>query len=186
MALMIAQARADEMLDRNGTPEPFRAILKNQMTDITSNLRMDSPAGIVKRWWSERGCQDQGRRFLTATHMIIFAGDRVDVRQLLIVRPDGQVDIGENDGVKVVGARVCDYDENYRRDCCVAIEGKWVRTSEDARIPSSSMVWRAQTDEKFIVTGSTWEYTTRNPGVENLESFPAQTEWHVIVSQPQE
>jgi hypothetical protein len=40
-ALMIAQARADEMLDGNCTPEPARSVLRRLMTDKASSLRPD-------------------------------------------------------------------------------------------------------------------------------------------------
>jgi hypothetical protein len=57
MGLIIAQARADEMLDRNGTPEPYRSILRGEMTDITSSLRPDRPVNQPTPWWvwSQRG-----------------------------------------------------------------------------------------------------------------------------------
>ncbi|MDR1609584.1 MAG: hypothetical protein LBR78_01870 [Holosporales bacterium] len=41
MGLVIAQARADEMLSRNCTPEPARSILRGKMMYVTSNLRPD-------------------------------------------------------------------------------------------------------------------------------------------------
>ncbi|MDR1609269.1 MAG: hypothetical protein LBR78_00180, partial [Holosporales bacterium] len=57
MGLVIAQARADEMLDRNGTPEPLRSYYRRMMADISSNLRPDRPTapGSVKWDWLERG-----------------------------------------------------------------------------------------------------------------------------------
>jgi hypothetical protein len=72
LGLTMVQARGDEMLDRNCTPEPWRTSIRQAMTHRYSTLWPGQDVELPRIEWIEHGAQTIGGPY---THVIMIAHD---------------------------------------------------------------------------------------------------------------
>ncbi|MDR1332806.1 MAG: hypothetical protein LBJ69_00110 [Holosporales bacterium] len=206
-ALMIAQARADEMLDRNCTPEPLRSLLRAKMTDITSDLRPDRPTqtGSNKRTWTQRG---SAVAHLANTFLYAQVVD-YGIHPLAIIGSSGDAQVYEYDnsgnplpttdyGPSVVEdidasrATYADVDggvaPNYMT-FIIRLSGAWECVGPQQAGASGTFVpviKDTKTNKQIVVSRGIYLYTNGTTTSERygnkLVAFPVGVEWHMITT----
>jgi hypothetical protein len=158
--LMVAQAKAEQMLDTNGLKGPWRALMKTMMTRVWSELRLDYILYEGKtRRWSQTG---YGTYTIPGTH-ILTAQDSTGAELIALIDQDGAYESWRRVGTsyqKCAEATVDDHAMDILQSkyhdtwhtymiSVLRVPGVWTLRSTT---PANPMVFQLTTDTNITAT----------------------------------
>jgi hypothetical protein len=184
MDLMIAQSRANEMLDRNGAPESIRPILMAWMVHPGSSLRREGYVGTqpMRKTWGERGTVFYGKKsFILIRPCYKFnPGGDMHTKYAITYNDSGASSVSFEDDLLMMsepcGGNVAVAAERGHNIVLLALGGTWTGGWNG----ESPMIALETTTTKITLTEDVVEYASVNSG-SGTEVIPNGTRWHMIV-----
>ncbi|MDR1333065.1 MAG: hypothetical protein LBJ69_01525 [Holosporales bacterium] len=195
LGLMIAQSRADEMLDRNGTPEPWRARFRQAMTHQYSDLRPDRDQTGPRLRWVEMGALTIGGPYTYVVMRSISHGGEIAWNSATIV--DGgetkywyehTYERSSLDDIAYTELTLTvDYWDLPQTMTCTRLSGEWVKVpgegnhsytlsnSTNTSLKAKLALNRTEGDDAVVAT------TTTTNGEGQTAETPTAIIWHRIM-----